>query len=150
MTVESIFKRAQMNQEIDIDTEYLAEPDAFSVNKQLHHWPADRNPFIDRMALQLKPGFSGKLPVQNFMSLVAAATSVKSNSVFEFRVTTEQTVANGLEISFEVTDVSTTTMPPLDADNSGFFLYAMNWMAANRNAFTLSVYSNEYFWVHAQ
>ena len=135
-------------EDIDTDTSYLNEPDAFEVNTHVHSWPADHNPFLDRMAKQLKPGFGGVLCIQDFLSLVSAATKSDDKSVFTFRVTVDGAVKEKLSIKFEVVSVANTTMVPLTADNAGFFIYAMNWMAEHRPSFDLSVCGAEFFWVH--
>lgn len=141
---------AKSMDDIDTDTSYLNEHDAFEINTHVHSWPADRNPFLDRMAKQLKPGFRGDLRVQDFLSLVSAATQVDDKSVFTFRVTVGAAEEKSLSIAFEVVSIAQTDMVPLTADNAGFFVYAMRWMAQHRPSFDLSVCGSEFFWVHVE
>ena len=134
--------------DFDTDTSYLQEPDAFEVNQEVHAWPVARNPFLDRMANQLKEGFAGTLSIQDFMGLVAAATAQQPHTVFEFSVTIGSDSQKSLSVSYVVREVSKTGCAPLSADNAGFFVYAMNWMAANRPTFNLGVVGDQFFWVH--
>lgn len=134
--------------DFDTDTSYLQEPDAFEVNQEVQEWPVTRNPFLDRMANQLKAGFAGKLSVQNFMGLVAAATAQQPHTVYEFSVTIGPDAENSLTVDFVVREVSKAGYAPLSADNAGFFVYAMNWMAKHRPTFNLGVVGDQFFWVH--
>jgi len=146
------FPKASVTQmqgdDFDTDTSYLQEPDAFEVNQEVQEWPVVRNPFLDRMALRLKAGFSGTLSIEDFMGLVAGATAQQPNTVFEFSVTIGPNTENSLTVSFVVREVSKTGYAPLSADNAGFFVYAMNWMAKNRPTFNLGVVGDQFFWVH--
>jgi hypothetical protein len=144
------FKRRDttMVEDFDTDTSYLNEADAFEVNTHVHEWPAVRNPFLDRMAQQLKPGFSGRLNVHDFLSLVSGATDQRGNSVLDFNVTVGTDEENLPQISFTVLKIDKAGLVPLTADNAGFFAYAMGWMAKHRPAFKMSVCGREFFWVH--
>lgn len=144
------FNRPKPSMPIDFDTDtsYLSEDDAFAVNDHLHEWPAARNPFVDRMAKQLKPGFHGCLAVHDFMSLVAGAVTQQPDSVFDFRVTVGFDAKNVAQMRFEVIRIEHAGLVPMTADNPGFFSYAMHWMGRHRPTFELGVCGNEFFWVH--
>jgi hypothetical protein len=145
------FKRpgTTMIEDFDTDTSYLNEADAFEVNTHLHAWPAVRNPFIDRMAKQVKAGQAGRLAVHDFLALVSAVTSQQGNSVIDFSVTAGVDEENILFIDYSVLKIDKGGVVPMTADNAGFFVYALQWMAKNRPSFNVSVCSDEFFWVHS-
>lgn len=144
------FKRPgnQMILDFDTDTSYLSADDAFESNQYLNDWPAARSPFMDRLGAKLAPGFTARLPVSDFLSVVASATAQKPNCVFDLRVTVGHVENSELQIAFEVLKVDTAGQVPLTADNAGFLVYALNWMAGNRPSFTLSMHGRSLFWIH--
>ncbi len=146
------FSKKDMNSgdlmNLDTNTDYLAEDDAFAINTVVCEWPEASNPFAERMARAMKPGTQ----IQNvspaaFMDVLGALVRLQPTKTFTFAVDLNKK-NQALALTLAVINVANGVEPPLSADNAGFFQYALNWFADRKPAITVSVTSDGLFWVH--
>ena len=133
-----------------VNTDYLNEPDAFLLNEVVRDWPACTNPFLARMASCLKVGAPiDRVSFQAFMELAGALTQGQPGTTFTFAVLLND-AASGDEptITASLINIEKSAELPIEADNAGFFKYAMKWFKAQKQPLTLSVAGSALFWVH--
>lgn len=133
---------------LNTNTDYLAEDDAFDINTVVRDWPEAANPFAVRMARAMKLGTHiQSISPDALMEVLGAMVRHHPTKTFTFAVDLHQKDGT-LTLGLMVVGVTNGAEPPLSADNAGFFKYALNWFAGRKSVITLSVTSDALFWVH--
>lgn len=139
-----------MIHDFDTDTRYLEDDLAFASNAYVKVWPTTVNRFVSRMASQLTIGFSSRMGIKDFMSMVHAFANARPHDCLTFRVSLDALADTAL-ISFSVTDIQYPATVPIQADNAGFFEFALQWSAHNgAYEISVSVTGQNLFWIHCQ
>lgn len=128
------------------DNSYLEEMEAFEVNEFLEEWPQSVGGFLSRLAMNIREGSFGEFGAGDFETLVASvAYRLPENSVTRVHLAF---VAGGDEVrvNYQFGPTSTNALAPIEADNPGFFAYAMRWFARSHSRIDLCI-SRDYFWV---
>lgn len=129
----------------NVDSGYLQEDDAFDVCQTLTNWPSSANPFVRRSAASTQVDTHGSLQIAPFVELVAqVALKLPSDAAICFDVTLID--GEPVIVTYAVAHRLLKVAPPIEADNPGFFRYALCWFAKRRPAIRLWV-MQELFWV---
>lgn len=132
--------------DLDTDTSYLEQDDAFVVNSLVEEWPTTSNPFVQRMVSKLSSGSSfSRMSLQEVMDLIGTAAVARPRETITYDLDLQ--VDADLLINLTVVGISNTN-PPISADNAGFCAYAISWFSRQRPLFRLSVRADGLFWVH--
>ncbi|ORL58861.1 hypothetical protein [Pseudomonas putida] len=133
-------------QAFTVDARYLDEEDAFDVNQVLENWRPSSNVFFRRSAANAPVGFKGSLPVADFTQWVADhVLSLPSHTGVIVDLSLARSDA-GTTVQFTVAGHVPDIDSPIDADNPGFFEYALQWFAVHRPS--IRAYATEgLFWV---
>lgn len=133
---------------LNTNTDYLAQDDAFDINMVVREWPEATNPFAERMARAMKLGTHiQSIRPAALMEVLGALVRHHPTKTYTFAVDLNPK-DGALTLGLMVVAVTNGAEPPLSADNAGFFQYALNWFAGQKSVITLSVTSDALFWVH--
>jgi hypothetical protein len=145
MIASRAFKQATL---FNPDNSYIEEMDAFEVNEFLVEWPQTGGGFLSRLAMNVREGSCGEFGVCDFETLVASvAFRLPEDSITRVHL---EFAAGGDEVrvNYQFGPTLTNAMAPIEADNPGFFAYAMRWFARSHSRIDLCI-SRDYFWVEA-
>ncbi|WP_090194547.1 hypothetical protein [Pseudomonas pohangensis] len=139
-----------MIHDIETDTRYLEEDLAFASNTYVKAWSTTENRFVPRMASQLAIGFTARMGIKDFMSMIHAFANARPQDCLTFLVSLDALADTAL-ISFSVIDMQYAALAPVQADNAGFFEFALQWSAHNgAQEISVSVTGPNLFWIHCQ
>lgn len=130
------------------DISYQNELDAYEVNVLQAAWPQVVNPFFDRLAMSIRQGSTGEIASELFGDLVACvAHRLAENCVARLRLTF---IVSGdeLRVRYLVAANATNAPLPIEADDPGFFTFAMRWFARARPEVELCI-TPDFFWFEA-
>lgn len=130
----------------DTDCRYLEEPGAFNCS-YVKAWPTPSNLFINRAGVSAAVGSKSKHALADFTQFLSGAVSAHQTDVLTFEVELE-VVDGQVHVASELVARVKAGMPPITADNAGFFEYAMNWCATHKPKLILSVTGPDLFWIH--
>lgn len=124
----------------DVDLRYLQAED-FKPGR-LQKWIRPRNPFVGRLAANLKPGLAVQLDLQTLVDVLGGAVCARQDGVINVCLQWQ-----GEKVRMEVSSMEP-GMPSICADDAGSLLPALKWYRANGvTQLSVSVASPCWFWL---
>ncbi len=124
----------------DADLRYL-QSENFTPGR-LQAWIRPRNPFIARMAANLRPGFTVRLDLQTLVEVLGGAACTKQNRVINISLHLQGELAQMEVYSIEQ------GMPSICSDDAGSLLPALHWYQEHGvHSLQVSVMAPSFFWL---
>ena len=118
--------------QFNVDCGYLQAADAFESNQLVSEWPAAENVFLAQRVRSVRPGSELALPVLDFVSVMGQiGLNLPDGIAAELELKFAKSTS-GLTVTARYVANHSETVPPIEADNPGFFAYALNWFADRR------------------
>lgn len=124
----------------EVDLRYLQCGDF--VPGTLQAWALPRNPFVARMAANLRPGFAVELDLEAIVDVLGGAAHAKPGRVINVSLQLQGSRAQMVVCSIE------RGMPSICADDAGSLLPALHWYRVQGEIYLqVSVTAPSFFWL---
>jgi len=119
----------------------------FEAEQMIAEWPTPRNPFVRRMAMMATADRGlHNLALIDFQQLVGALIEEDHQSVYRFLVVPMS--PDSSSVSVTMINKTSSSLPPLRADNIGSLSMAFAWMAKRTSSFEVSCAADGNYWIH--